>query len=83
MSGAAKQILEAALKLPPDEREHLVGELTASLHSGFANQEIETAWAEEIKRRITAADAGEVDSTPWEEARDGLLAELKQRPRDR
>ena len=32
---------------------------------------------------VAAADAGETDSTPWEEARDELLAELKQLPRGR
>ena len=83
MSSAAKAILEAALKLPTEEREHLVEELAASLPSGFATKEIETAWAEEIQQRIAAADAGKIDSTPWEEARDELLAELKQPPRGR
>ena len=34
--------------------------------------------AEEVKQRIAAADAGEIDSTPWEPARDELLDELKQ-----
>jgi hypothetical protein len=51
MSDAAKRILEAALKLLPEERERLVDELAASLPPDFASKEIEKAWLEEIGRR--------------------------------
>ena len=43
MSSAAKEILEAALKLPPEEREHLVAELAASLPNDFASKGVEKA----------------------------------------
>jgi putative addiction module component (TIGR02574 family) len=75
MTAAAKQIFEAALKLEPGERERLAEALWQSIDD---QGDIEAAWAEEIKQRITAADAGELDSKPWDEARDELLAELKQ-----
>jgi putative addiction module component (TIGR02574 family) len=75
VSAAAKQIFEAALKLDPAERERLAEALWQSVDN---HDDIDVAWAEEIKKRIAAADAGEVDSTPWDEARDELLEELKQ-----
>jgi putative addiction module component (TIGR02574 family) len=75
MTAAAKQIFEAALKLEPGERERLAEALWQSIeHQG----DVEAVWAEEVKERIAAADAGEIDSTPWGEARDELLDELKQ-----
>lgn len=81
MSSAAKEILESALKLEPDERERLAEALWQSL-GNLAS--VEAAWADEIQRRIIAADSGQSDSTLWEEARDELLGELKQiHPRGR
>ena len=74
MSTAAKEIIEAALKLEPVERERIAETLWQSLEDPAA---VETAWGEEIQRRIMAADANQIDSTSWEESRDELLAELK------
>ena len=75
MSAAAKEIFEAALKLNPAERERLAEALWQSIEE---QGDIDAAWAEEIKQRLAAADAGVIDSTPWDEARDELLDELKQ-----
>lgn len=75
MTAAAKQIFEAALKLDPSERERLA---EALWHSVDDQGDVEGAWAEEIRQRIAAADTGKIDSTPWDEARDELLDELKQ-----
>lgn len=75
MTAAAKQIFEAALKLDPSERERLAEALWQSIED---QGDIDAAWAEEVKRRIEAADAGAIDSTPWDQARDELLDELKQ-----
>jgi putative addiction module component (TIGR02574 family) len=75
MSAAAKEIFEAALKLEPSERERLAEALWQSIEDQGG---IDAAWAEEVKQRIAAADAGEIDSIPWDEARDELIAELKQ-----
>jgi putative addiction module component (TIGR02574 family) len=81
MTTAAKEILESALKLDPSERERLAEALWHSIDDPAV---VDAAWAEEIQRRVAAADSGQIDSTPWEEARDELLAELKQiQPRDR
>jgi putative addiction module component (TIGR02574 family) len=62
-----QQILEAALKLEPGQREQLVEELTASLHGGFASKEIEQAWMQEIERRSQEIDAGTADLVDWSE----------------
>lgn len=75
MTAAAKQVFEAALKLEPSERERLAEALWQSIE-GFGD--VEGAWAEEVRQRIAAADAGELDSKPWDEARDELMNELRQ-----
>ena len=75
MTAASKQIFEAALKLEPGERERLAEALWQSIDD---QGDVEGAWAEEIKQRLAAADASEIGSTSWDEARDQLLEELKQ-----
>jgi len=83
MSTAAKEIIEAALKLEPIERERIAETLWQSLEDP-ATVETAWAWSEEIQRRIMAADANQIDSASWEETRDELIAELKQvHPRGR
>lgn len=77
MSGTARQILEAALKLPAEEREQLVDELKATLYGGFASEEIEKAWASEIERRSAEIDSGKAVLRDWDEVRDEILAELR------
>jgi len=77
MSGAAKQILEAAMKLTAEEREQLVDELKATLHGGFASEEVEQAWATEIERRAAEIDSGKAVLRDWDEVRDEILAELR------
>jgi len=81
MSTAAKEIIEAALKLEPIERGRIAETLWQSLEDPAT---VETAWSEEIRRRIMAADANQIDSASWEETHDELIAELKQvHPRGR
>jgi putative addiction module component (TIGR02574 family) len=72
MSGAAKQILEAALKLPPDEREQLVEELAASLPNDFASKDIERAWLDEIGRRSDEIDAGTAEALDLADVREQI-----------
>ena len=76
----SKEILDAALRLPDTERELLVGELSASLHSGFASTGIEQAWATEIERRSAEIDGGKAVLREWDEVRDEILADLRDRP---
>jgi putative addiction module component (TIGR02574 family) len=77
MSETARRILEAALKLPVEEREQLVDELQASLQRWFATNAIEQAWASEIERRSAEIDSGEAVLREWDKVRDEILAELR------
>ena len=75
-----REILDAALKLEPDERERLVEELTASLHGGFASDDIERSWLQEIDRRSQDIDAGTADLVDWPEAHERLAERRGRRP---
>jgi putative addiction module component (TIGR02574 family) len=68
MSGAAKGILEAAMKLDPREREELIEELSASLDA----TDLGEYWEAEIKRRIEDVDSGRVKPVPADEVFDRL-----------
>jgi len=72
MSAAAKEILEAALKLPPEDREQLIEELAASLPNDFASKSIEQAWLDEIDRRSNEIDAGTAELVDWSEVRERI-----------
>ncbi len=58
MTAAAKQIIEAALKLDPTEREHVANELFESLDAS-GEAELSPAWEAEIQRRLRKIEAGE------------------------
>ena len=75
-----KEILDAALQLPDTERELLVDELSASLHSGFSSAEIEQSWASEIERRSSEIETGKAVLRDWDEVRDEILTDLRDRP---
>jgi putative addiction module component (TIGR02574 family) len=76
----SREILEAALELPEREREMLVDKLSASLHGGFASTEVEQAWAAEVGCRSADIDAGRAVLDNWDEVRDEILADLRERP---
>lgn len=58
MSDSLKHLEEQARALSPEDRAKLAESLLESLHSPVA--EIEAAWADEIERRISAFDRGEI-----------------------
>jgi putative addiction module component (TIGR02574 family) len=68
MSGVAKGILEAAMKLDPREREELIEELSASLDV----TDLGEYWETEVKRRIEDVDSGRVNPVPADEVFDRL-----------
>ena len=41
-----------------------------------SDQDIETAWSEEIKRRLAEVETGTVELIPWEEVRVELFGYL-------
>jgi putative addiction module component (TIGR02574 family) len=57
-----KEIVEAALKLAPEQREEIINDLWASLDGGLGDE-----WEEEIQRRVQDVDAGRVKTIPAEE----------------
>ena len=63
ISGVAKGILEAAMKLAPQEREELIEELSASLDV----TDLGEYWETEIKRRIEDVDSGRAIPVPADE----------------
>ena len=63
-----KEILEAALKLSPEQREELIDELSASLDAADLGEE----WEAEIQRRIADVDSGKVKTIPADEVFDRL-----------
>ena len=65
MSKVAQSVLADALRLEPDARAELAAELLASL-DGPADADAETAWADEIDRRIEAIEAGSIRLEPWD-----------------
>ena len=60
-----RELLEAALKLERTERELLVEERTASLHGGFAGEDIEKAWLDQVDRRSREVDDGTAEVVEW------------------
>jgi putative addiction module component (TIGR02574 family) len=71
MASDPRKLLAEALKLPADLRAELAGQLLRSLDDDAEDaspEEIEAAWALEIKRRIEDLDSGRVKAIPWDEA---------------
>jgi putative addiction module component (TIGR02574 family) len=61
----ATELLAQALKLPADEREHMIQALAVSLDTdGDDAGAVEAAWAEEITRRLDDVHAGRVQGVP-------------------
>jgi putative addiction module component (TIGR02574 family) len=69
-------ILKKALALPTDARAAIADSLLESLEASRPDEDVEQAWAEEIKRRIEDVDSGKVQLIPYEEVRRRLLARL-------
>jgi putative addiction module component (TIGR02574 family) len=74
----AETLLQEALTLPDEERAEIAGALLESLELA-PEEDVETAWRQEVAARVAALEAGEVTTTPWEEIRDGFLARLSER----
>lgn len=57
-----KEIVEAALQLPPEQREQVINDLWASLEADLGDE-----WEDEIQRRVKDVDDGRVKTIPAEE----------------
>ena len=78
MEKNAKAILTDALDLPEGDRAEIAGALLESLEPA-SEAEVEEAWRREVAARVAALDAGEVETSPWEEIRDELISRLSER----
>jgi putative addiction module component (TIGR02574 family) len=68
MNSRVDHLLDAALRLTPEERSVLAAALIDSLEA--ADQAaVPGAWREELLRRRTNLAAGQVSAAPWAEAR--------------
>lgn len=65
MSPNAQRVLELARQLPPDEQEWLAECLLIKDERVAA--ELESAWGNEIKRRLDEIDSGAVEMIPLED----------------
>ena len=68
MNSRLDHLLDAALRLTPEERSVLAAALIDSLES-TDQASIPEAWREDLLRRRAALAAGQVSAVPWAEAR--------------
>ncbi len=78
MTPQVSELLEKALALSAQDRGLLIDRLIESLDDGPAEEGVEAAWDEEIKRRVEDIRSGRVKTIPGEE----VLGRLKARLRD-
>jgi len=82
MSRTAQEILEEVRQLPPMEVSWLIESLLQEFDSG-SEEEIETAWDSEIKRRLDEIDSGTVKLIPGDQVRAEMIAGLSPQARAR
>ncbi len=70
------EVLEKALTLSTRDRGLLIGRLIESLDEGPAEEGVEEAWGEEIKRRVDDIRSGKAKMIPGEQVRRRLAARL-------
>jgi putative addiction module component (TIGR02574 family) len=63
-----KALLAEALRLSPEERAALTGELIQSLEAEV-DPDAEAVWSAEIRSRLARVDTGSAVTIPWSEAR--------------
>jgi putative addiction module component (TIGR02574 family) len=78
MTPQVSELLEKALALSTQERGLLIDRLVETLDNEPAEEGVEAAWEEEIKRRMDDIRSGRVKTIPGDE----LLVRLKARQRD-
>lgn len=64
----AEEILNAALKLNEKEKAAIAASLLESLDP-LVDDDVESAWQEEIQKRIHEIETGTVSLVPWSEVR--------------
>ncbi|MGC2647376.1 MAG: addiction module protein [Candidatus Sulfotelmatobacter sp.] len=67
MTPQVSELLEKALSLSTHERGLLIDRLVESLDDGPAEEGVEAAWEDEIKRRVDDIRSGRVKTIPGEQ----------------
>jgi putative addiction module component (TIGR02574 family) len=75
-----KALLTEALRLSPEERAALAGELIQSLETEV-DADAEAGWAAEIRARLERIDGGSATTVSWSEARRRIHAAAGRGPR--
>jgi putative addiction module component (TIGR02574 family) len=70
------EILKAALELPIEGRAALTDSLLESLDQEV-DEDAETAWQQEVRRRLAELDSNLVSPLPWDDVRMRLMATLR------
>ena len=82
MHSDTTHLFDQAMKLPLDEREALAEQLYLSLHPVAGPHEaqdaVDTAWSEEIGRRVDEVKMGSAATIPAEEAHQKLRDRVSQ-----
>ncbi len=65
---SAPEVLQAAMALAADERAQIAHQLLLSLEPDVVHDDVEQAWAEEIRRRRRAIREGRVALRDWDDA---------------
>ena len=78
---STEELLAEALRLSRRERARVAEELLSSLEE--SDEEVATAWAEELERRSRDVAEGRVQTTSWESVRTQIVKELERRRADR
>jgi putative addiction module component (TIGR02574 family) len=76
MTPQASEVLEKALALSTQDRGLIIDRLIENLDNEPAEEGVEEAWSEEIKRRVDDIKSGRVEMIPGEEVHRRLLARL-------
>jgi putative addiction module component (TIGR02574 family) len=74
MSAQCMEVLDKALALSVKERGLLIDRLVESLDDGPAEEGVEEAWADEIKRRVDDVRSGKAEMVPMERIKERLNA---------
>ena len=76
MTPQVSEVPEKALELSTEERGLLIDRLTETLDSEPAEEGVEAAWDDEIKRRVDDIRTGRVKTIPGEQVLRGLAEEF-------
>ena len=76
MTPQVSEVLEKALALSTQERGLIIDRLIESLDNEPAEEGVEAAWSEEIKRRVEEIQSGKVEMIPGEQVLRELAEEF-------